>query len=333
MNKVVVGIDVSMDDFHVCLKVRDKDERTKIRGSRTFKNTKQGFEELLRWAQRKEKSISLFVMEATGVYHENLAYFLYDKDQTVSVVLANKMKSYIKSLNVKTKTDKTDAKAIAKLGIERSLVPWKPMSSEYKKLRDMCRELLSQKKDRQRAMSQLHAFNKAHEKSDTIIKLKEEQIELSDKIIATLEKSIHQTVNQDPDFKKKIKKLETIPGLRFVTIVILICETNGFELFKNIRQVVSYAGLDVVLDQSGNHNGKTRISKKGNSRIRQALYMPAMSAIQYNKPIRKLHERICRKNPKIRQKGVVAGMRKLLILVYTLWKKDEEFDINYQWGV
>ena len=82
----------------------------------------------------------------------------------------------------------------------------------------------------------------------------------------------------------------------------------------------------------GIFKGKTRITKKGNSRIRQILYMPALSAIQDNEPIKRLHKRICERNPGIRQKGVVAGMRKLLILIFILWKKDEEYDKNYKWG-
>ena len=332
MNKTIIGIDVSMDELHVCMKVRDEDEKVKIKGSRTFKNTGRGFKELLDWVSRKKVDVTRFVMEATGVYHENLAHFLYEKGYSVSVVLPNKMRNYVKSLNQKTKTDKADARAIARFGIERSLMDWQPMSPEYKELRDMCREVLSQKKDRQRAKNQLHALLKAYKKSEMIIEMKKKQIELNDENITVLESTIQQTVNRDPDLKNKIKKLETIPGLGFITIITLICETNGFELFENIRQVVSYAGLDVTLNQSGKFNGKSRISKKGNSRIRQVLYMPALTATRYNEPIRMLHERICEKNPRIRQKGIVAGMRKLLILAYVLWEKDEEFDRNYRWA-
>src|SRR5699024_2011045 len=171
------------------------------------------------------------VMEATGVYHENLAAFLYKKDVFVSVVLANKIKNYIKSLNVKTKTDKADAKAIAEFGIERSLVQWEPVSPEYRPLRDMCRELLSQKKDKQRAKSQLHAIKNSHQKIEDIIELKEKQIELIETAIMTLTESIHEVVNEDETLKRKIGKLETIPGLRFITAIILVCETNGFKLF------------------------------------------------------------------------------------------------------
>ena len=93
-------------------------------------------------------------------------------------------------------------------------------------------------------------------------------------------------------------------------------------MFESIRQVVSYAGLDVVMKESGKFKGKTKISKKGNARIRQCLFMPAMSAIQHNDKIKDLYWRIRERNPDIKRKGIVAGMRKLLILIFVLWKKN-----------
>lgn len=60
--------------------------------------------------------------------------------------------------------------------------------------------------------------------------------------------------------------------------------------------------------------------------------MPSLSAIQANDPIKNLYGRICERNPDIKKKGVVAGMRKLLILAYILWKTDEEYDKNYKWN-
>lgn len=335
MNKLIIGIDISMNDFYACIKVRSEDNSIKIKGTRSFENTDQGFKDFLAWAlkQKKKNDWSVrFVMEATGVYYENLAYYLHSQNQKVSVVLANKIKNYIKSLNVKTKTDKVDAKTIASFGIERKLENWEPMSPMYKTLRDLCRELLCLKKEKQRAQSQLHALEKAHEKLYTVIKLKREQIAFFEKAIDLIRKDIKATVKKDPVLEDKIRKLETIPGLGYETVVILISETNGFTLFKNIRQVVSYAGMDVTHNESGMFKGKTRISKRGNSRIRQALYMPSLSACRVNQPIKELYERIHECNPDTKRKGIVAGMRKLLTISYVLWKKDEEYDSDYQWS-
>ncbi|UJH90382.1 transposase [Antarcticibacterium sp. 1MA-6-2] len=205
------------------------------------------------------------------------------------------------------------------------------MSPGYKDLRDLCRELLSIKKEKQRAQSQLHALEKSHRKLEVVLKLKREQIEFFEKAIKLIKKDIKAKVNQDVVLKEKIRKIKTTPGLGFETAVILVCETNGFALFNNISQLVSYAGLDVTQNESGKYKGKTRISKRGNTRIRQALYMPSMSAVQANEPIKKLYERVKERNPDIKRKGIVAGMRKLLILAYTLWKKDEEYRKDYDW--
>ncbi len=336
MNRIimVVGIDISMDDFHACIKVRTEFGKVTIKGTRTFKNTYVGFKEFLRWVmdRKKEDCALSFVMEATGVYYEDLAYFLYSSKQRVSVVLANKIKSYAKSLNIKTKTDKVDSKVIAGFGIERKLDEWKPMSPVYKELRDHCRELLSIKKEMNRARNQLHAMTRSHNKSKSIIKLKTNQIKFYEGSIKNIEKELHKIVDKDPKLKEKLRKAQTIIGIGFETSVILASETNGFALFKNIRQLVSYAGLDVEFKESGKFKGKTRITKKGNSRIRQALFMPAMSATLYNESIKALHERICERNPDIKRKGVVAGMRKLLIYTYVIWKKDTEYDNNYKWS-
>lgn len=61
-----------------------------------------------------------FVMEATGVYYENLAYFLYSNNYNVSVVLPGKIRNYAKSLQTKSKTDPIDAANITSFGLEKT---------------------------------------------------------------------------------------------------------------------------------------------------------------------------------------------------------------------
>ncbi len=334
MVKISFGIDISKDSFHACVKLSEHLNDSKIKGIKNFDNNKKGFDLFLTWAKKRirENSSVQFVMEATGVYYEDLAYFLYAKGYNVAVVLPNKMNSYAKSLSIKTKTDKQDSSMIASFGIERKVDNWKPMSPLYKELRDLSREFLSSKKEVQRAKNQLHAMKYAHKKSLTVINLKEEQIEFYEVKMKQLKDEIKKVAKQDTAFYAKVKKVETLPGVGFETIIGIVCETNGFELFNSIRQLVSYAGFDIVFNQSGGFNGKTKISKRGNSRIRQILYMPALSAIQHNKPIKNLYDRIIEKNPKIKNKGVVAGMRKLLIYVFVLWTKNEEYDNSHEWS-
>lgn len=333
MKKAVIGIDVSFKTIHVCFLIRDNDNRLKVVASRTFQNSEEGADQMCTWVikHNKYKLDVCYIMEATGCYYENLAYHLYEKGETVCVVLANKMKNYFKSLNIKTKTDKLDAKIIAQYGAERAVEPWAPVSEELKTIRDICREILSHKKELNRSQNQLHAISYSHMKAQMVKKIKQEQIEFYKRSIELLREELKTLVKKDEVLKSKVDKLLSIPGIGFETAIILVSETNGFKLFRNIRQVVSYAGLDVTHKESGNFKGGSKISKKGNSRIRHALYMPALSATLSNPAIKKLYERVIERNPNIKKKGVIASMRKLLVLCYVVWKKDEEFDINYTW--
>jgi transposase len=330
--KFCIGIDISKDTFHVCVKQLDG-EQVSIKATHSFENSHVGFTGFLNWTLTKTKMTNpLFVMEATGIYHEELTHFLYSNGQSVAVVLANKIKHFAKSLNIKTKTDKSDASMIAHYGLERNPQPWQPMIPEIKNLRDLCRERLSLKQDIVRYKCQLHALEHAHGTLDLVLRIKKEQLDFMQSNVKIIENEIKRLTKENTDFNERVKKIETVKGLQLITIVTILCETNGFAQFNNIRQVVSYAGLDVTERQSGLFKGKTKISKKGNSRIRQCLYMPALTATNHNESIKALYQRIVERNPTIKRKGIVAGMRKLLILVFVLWRKNETYKTDYLWN-
>ncbi len=202
--KFVIGINISMDDFHVCFKEKHADDSLKIKGSKTFKNNYKGFQELIEWVSIRIKlnESEHYVMEATGCYHENLAYFLYSKSKNVHVILANKIMHFAKSHNLKTKTDKVDATIIAQYGIERTMDNWKPMSKDFKIIRDLAKELLSMKKEKSRAMCQLHAMNHAHEKEQSVLNIKNAQIDFYKKQIDIIESEILKLVDSDIELKK-----------------------------------------------------------------------------------------------------------------------------------
>ena len=122
----------------------------------------------------------------------------------------------------------------------------------------------------------------------------------------------------------------TIKGIGLITVATILAETNGFNQVKNLKQLASFAGYDVVQRESGTSiKGKTRISKKGNRYIRNALYFPAMVACRHNPDLKATYMRIIQKKPS-KMIGQVAIQRKLLLLIYTLWKKDQVFIQDYK---
>ncbi|WP_199880257.1 IS110 family transposase, partial [Flammeovirga pacifica] len=88
----------------------------------------------------KELPIS-FTMEAIGVYHEQLAWFLYERNQMVHIVLANRAKAYFQSIGNKSKNDKIDAKGLAVMGATQPLTIWAPISKQLYELRSITRHL------------------------------------------------------------------------------------------------------------------------------------------------------------------------------------------------
>ena len=209
-----IGIDISADDFYVSLMWFDG-KRTVVKGSRKFSNNHKGFVSFLEWTSKKTKGEkTLFVMEATGVYYEELAYYLHTEGRSVAVILANKIKHYANSLNVKTKTDKVDAKIIAQFGFERRPVLWKPMSSELRNLRYLCRERLSLKKELTRIKNQLHALTYSYNANTMVMDLKQQHITFIDSAIEKVEKQIIALIDSDEELKEGVRKLETIPSIR-----------------------------------------------------------------------------------------------------------------------
>jgi len=155
-----------------------------------------------------------------------------------------------------------------------------------------------------------------------LIKEFNEQIERTEKDLDTI-------VDNDIELKSKILKIRTIPGVGFLTAVIIIAETDGFALIKSIKQIVAYAGLDVKIRESGKWKGKAKISKAGNVHIRKALYFPAYSSITHTVTYKLFYERLLDKKD-ISLIASVAVQRKLLGLIYTLWKNNTVYMENYE---
>lgn len=330
--KQSLGVDISKSTFTACMCTKSSEtEELDFSKVRHFKNDKTGFNQLMRWVKklRIANSNLVFLMEATGVYYEKLAHHLHGIKQTVHVVLPNTSKHYFASLNVKTKTDEIDSKVLSQFGVERKHVVWNAPSPTYLKLRNLTRYYVQLQEQKTALGNIKHSKDHSYEVQQVILKSNKKLIEAIDKQIAIVKKEVEKLVKTDTKLDQKVQKLLTIKGVGLITVATIISETLGFEYVRNLKQLTSYAGYDVVQRESGTSiKGKTKISKKGNRYIRNALYFPAMVACRFNEKLKQNYLRIIqRKSSKMI--GQVAIQRKLLILLYTLWKNDQVFDPNF----
>ena len=333
--KQSIGIDVSMDTVEVRYGYIDFNQSVTFTTSKTFKNTPNGHKKCLDWALKNKLADSLpivFAMEATGVYYENLAHFLYANNQEVAVVLPNKIRNYAKSLESKSKTDPIDSATITRFALERKQTHWSPPDPKIKAIRDLAREYQNLKAMGTEVKNRVHAKEHSFSFDKASMKRKQKLITFLDKQTEQILKEIKVIICSVPELEQKIAKLDTIKGVGFITIVTVLAETNCFEHVTSAKQLASYAGLDVVFNDSGKRKGKTTISKKGNTFIRKALFMPALSASKYNHHLKELYKRLVQKG-KNKKAALIAVARKLLLLIYAIWKNDSEYIPDYNTGL
>src|ERR1700761_401617 len=185
--KYSVGADISAKTIYCCLSTIDAAQRVTVKSSCKIDNTHSGFKQLDQWIakHRRDKEISLVItMEATGVYYENCALFLFKQGYNVSVLLPNKAKKWLQSEGLKSKNDKIDAQGLSKMGAEKSLEVWQPAAEYYYQLRALTRQQQSLQEMRTVVNNQLHAENNGMYKNKMVIKQLKQQIALLDRQIA-----------------------------------------------------------------------------------------------------------------------------------------------------
>lgn len=329
--KQVVGIDVAQKELVVCLGRMYDDWTPELYASKTFANTAKEFAALTLWVKKltEESSPVRYVMEATGVYHESSAYYLEGKGFEVSIVLPNKISNYFRTLEVKTITDKTASETIARFGLERKLDKWKQPAEIFRKLKQKTRERDQLVGERTLVKNQLHAEQtEAYPGKESVARMKT-RINLLNKQVTQIKEEMNALVKGNKEVKKSVELICSIPGVGTLTAVTVMAETNGFELIRNKRQLTSYAGLDVKEKLSGTSvKGKPRISKKGNRYLRKAMYMPALAAIRHDGRFKVLFTRLVSRHG-IKMKAAVAVQRKLLEMIYTLYKTNTTFSKDY----
>lgn len=326
-----IGIDMSKQKFNVCVSVIDTHQRVKIKATRSFENTLKGFDCFLTWIAKhcKEDIPLVFLMEATGIYYEQLAWYLFQKDKQVSVILPTKAKRYKESLGLKSKNDSIDAKGLSRMACEQNLKVWQPLSKDIYAMRLITRQIERVSTLITQLNNQLQALQHGMYRDKSVEKMIEKNIAALKQQKGKLERKIEDVINNDASLKERFEQICRIKGLGIQTLAVIVAETDGFALIENQSQLVSYAGYDVVENQSGKRIGKTKISKKGNSHIRRALHLPALNMVRYNQaPFAALYERVFERS-KIKMKGYTAIQKKMLIIIYTLWKKKQAYNPNY----
>lgn len=312
--KETFGVDISKDVFDV---------HGNNSGHNQYKNDGSGFKTFL-----KELPVNaLVVMEATGYYHYRLAQYLYKNGVMVSVVNPLSVKRFIQMKLAKVKTDKSDSKAIC----EYALINEVPLYNAFTEVQSECLQLFRLMdvyiKHRTATKNKMHGEEVLGIPSKIVYRSLKRNKKHLDKEIAAMELKLLSLVKQEQ--QEQLSLLTSVPGIGVKTALFLVVITDGFTKFEKSSQLCSYVGITPTIRESGSSiRGRSRISKVGNKKLRNLLFLCSFNACKHNKACRELYERMVNKG-KSKKVALIAVGNKLLKQCFAIAKSGRPYDETY----
>jgi len=301
----VVGIDIAKYHFDLHLLPENK--------AAHYRNDAQGITDCCRLlAQEQPEAI---VLEATGGYEQALTIELQAASLPVIIVNPRRVRDYARSCGQLAKTDRIDAKVIAKFAASSDVsLRELPDAATRQRMAWVARR-------DQLVESHVAESNRLEHADDPVVADSIGQVlAILETQIAAIDRQLADAIAADKQLQRKVEILDSAPAIGPVTAAMLV--TRLPELGRvNRRQIAALVGIAPINRDSGQHRGK-RMTGGGRVRIRSALYMPMLAAIRYNPRIRDFYQRLL-DNGKSKMTALVAAMRKLLTILNTLIQKDE----------
>ncbi len=314
-SKTIFGIDISKNTFDVM------DSNGK---HSQFENNSKGFPKFLKLLN----SDSHCVMEATGYYHYQLAHYLVENNILTSVENPLSIKRFIQMKLLRIKTDKSDAKMICEYGQERELQPWVGYTKNQMECFQLIRLLDTYTKQSTAYKNKVQAEQTLGNPSKDVVKSLERSLKHLKKESEIIEKIVLKLVKED--YQEMLTHLLSIPSIGEKTAISLLVVTDGFTRFESASQLISFCGLSPTTRQSGTSiNGRSRISKVGNVKLRSLLFMGSFTACKHNPGCKALYERITNQG-KSKKLALVAVSNKLLKQAFAIAKSGVAYNKNYR---
>ena len=305
-----IGIDISKSTLDV------------YDGKKSYKfdNNETGFKEIV--ALVEDINNTIFIFEPTGIYSYAITDFCSENSIKIVMVGPKESRDFARSLKVRSKTDKIDAKVLYKYQshIEPSMVKVPVVNHQGIKVQEMLNVYENIQSSKQTFKNQIESTSKSDKDLlrtlNRIIKdLDAEALKLFNKIELILLK--------DEEIKAKYEVISTIPSIGQKSALYLTAFFLKYPM-ANAKEMTALVGLDPVMRDSGTFKGKQRISKQGGQQLRNLLFLPTLCAIQHNDRIKAFYERLI-SNAKSKKLVVIASMRKLILMAFSLFKSGEVY--------
>lgn len=305
LDQRIMGIDISKKMLDVHVSGTDKIKQ--------YLNNEAGISALI---MDYGVSPDLIVYEATGGYERLLTKKLIECGWSISLVNPRQVRDFARAKGILAKNDHIDAKLLSDFGRIMSPPPVQhhiPQHlSDLLKRREQIIDLI--KKEKQH-LDKSTDQNLIQDIKEHILFMEQQR----DKMDAEIQKGLE----SDTKIKERFDILESIKGVGKQTSALLAVFMPELGSATH-SQVTALAGLAPFSYESGQFKGKRHI-RGGRKRVRNALYMASLSAIQFNPDIKSFYQGLRERNKPFKI-AITAAMRKLLKLINALIKNNRKWE-------
>lgn len=321
-----LGIDVSKNTLDLCLLRDGVKGRVK---TRKLKNDLSATSAVITWLNKQHcKPVEVhIIMEATGVYHESLAYGLHKAGARVSLANPHRSREFARGMGMLMKNDQVDAYMLACYGALREPVQWTPPPENVRYLSSLLRRRDALVADRTREKNRLEKC-RATDCPLVISESIESMIQSLSSELAHLDSLIEKQLEQHPELKKDFDLLTSIKSVGFQLGLNMQVILRGHS-FDTAEQAAAFLGVVPVEKSSGTSvNGKPRLSKIGPPEIRAKIYLASLCGLRFNPVMKAMYERLCQRG-KAKMCAIGALMRKLVHWCYGVLKTQRPFSADH----
>lgn len=328
-NTCFIGIDIAADDFTATI-LTQPNKPTILKEQ--IPNTIEGFLQFIQWLDNHHVTVknTIICMENTGVYSDQIAYFLATKGYHVALEHPLKVKRAF-DIN-KSSTDPINSKQIAEYAYRFTdeLKFWKPLNDVVEQIKTLLATREQFVKQRTSNQNILKAFSRKHVKTPLAQKTIQTTIDTLSKNIKTIEKEIKKTINNNDHLKNHYLHLTAIPTVKLLLASHMLVLTNGFATPPQYKKIASYIGIVPRECQSGKSVYKKPHCQHFGPRTFRKLFKMAALSLRTHNPrfkqyfIRKTSEG---KEPRVALKNIE---NKLLKIICAVINNNLPYIENYQ---
>ena len=316
-----VGIDVGSKELVMVIRHKGKNHR-----ARSFSNTPEGHAKIIKALAAKKGDVKI-CLEATGIYHFDLAVALSHANLMLMIVNPKASKHYFEALMTRSKTDQVDAGVLAQYAETMPFISWQIPDEKTLQLRAFSRKIAAITKLKAQTKNQLHALTSTMSVPEIIREETLDSIEFFEKQIQRLKDHALILIHSDEILQRSLEIITSVKGIAETSAIQLLGELLILPKDMNNRQWVAFAGLDPRHHTSGTSVAKKpRISKAGNAYLRQALYMPALCAAHRDPYVKAYYQHLIEDQGLKKMQALCAVMRKLLHAIHAMLKNETCFD-------